>query len=264
MPQSTAPAGLRLASAGATAILTLLCSATFWSLVPLAVGLRSEVVMSGSMSPRLNPGDVVVSAPVALEDLRPGMIISFTDPAHDKRNLIHRYIAPTADGKLQTKGDANTSPDSTPVSPAQVHGVARVRVPFVGLPAYWARTGRMLPLTGTGIALLALVVLATAGGPARTGSAAGPGAAGHLQCVRLLSSGDRGVLLGARWQRRRLHLMRNMPAGARGDGRPRSLRHLPPSDSRHVRKQLDTIPSFAGRAGRGRRSINAASRTNAP
>jgi signal peptidase len=189
MPESTAPAGLRLASAGATAILSLLCSATFWALAPLAVGLRSEVVMSGSMSPRLQPGDVVVSAPVAVENLRPGMIISFTDPADGKRNLMHRYIARTVDGKLQTKGDANTSPDSTPLPPEQVHGQARVRVPFVGLPAYWARTGRMLYVAATAIVLLGLFILATAD-PAKTGTTdRRRRAVGHLR--RLTASSNR-------------------------------------------------------------------------
>ena len=147
---------------GSVALLTLVAGTTFWSLVPLALGLRSDVVMSGSMSPRIRPGDVVVSVPVRASQLRPGRIITFTDPAEPGRRLVHRYVAANADGTLRTKGDANVQADSTPVPVALVQGAAVVRIPFAGLPAYWGRTGQFLPLVSAVLVLLAMLAAATA------------------------------------------------------------------------------------------------------
>jgi len=162
----------------ATAVLSMMVTSTLWSLVPLAIGLHSDVVMSGSMTPRIRPGDVVISARSPVADLRPGQVIVFTDPdsAADRR-MIHRYVRRNSDGTLVTKGDANTEADRAPVPPALLRGLARVRIPLVGLPAYWARTGQWLRLAGVVLALFALVGVATARTPGSAGLGSPPTAA---------------------------------------------------------------------------------------
>jgi signal peptidase I len=147
----------------AAGFLALVCTSVFWSLVPAVFGWHAEVVLSGSMAPRIRPGDVVVVAPATVEDVRPGQVIWFTDPADPGRNLVHRYVSRNADGTLTTKGDANPTPDPAPLPPGMVHGLPRVRVPFVGLCAYWMHVHRTYALLGTAGALLLLVLFVTSG-----------------------------------------------------------------------------------------------------
>jgi signal peptidase len=142
--------------------LTYYVSAVLWSLLPFTIGMRSDVVMSGSMAPKIDVGDVVVSAPISNRQLRPGMIISFTDPNLPERNLIHRMISRNPDGTVVTRGDANTDVDSTPVSPELINGQARVRIPLIGLPAYWFREKQYVPL-GTALGALIFTVIVSTG-----------------------------------------------------------------------------------------------------
>ncbi len=174
MPRSVLLAGMTIAQAFAAAVLTLVCTSAFWSIAPLALGLRSNVVMSSSMAPGIRAGDVVVSSPASVSDLRPGAIILFVDPARPQRTLLHRYITRDAAGDLLTKGDANAQPDSTPVPPNLLYGQGRVRIPFAGLPAYWLATRQPGHLTGSALILLTLVVIATSRPPTPFAAGARP------------------------------------------------------------------------------------------
>ncbi|WP_433205553.1 signal peptidase I [Dactylosporangium sp. CS-047395] len=134
------------------------------TLVPLAFGWSPSVVLSGSMQPSITPGDVVISAPLETGDLVPGRVIRFRDPARPGRYLVHRIVAVQPDHTLVTQGDANAAADSTPVPAGDVTGVARLRVPWIGLPALWWRDGhhvRVVLLAG----MLALLWCARHDGP---------------------------------------------------------------------------------------------------
>jgi signal peptidase len=123
--------------------------------VPVAFGWNSAVVMSGSMRPAFNPGDVVLSTPVDVKQLHPGEVVVVVDPLRPSKMLMHRYVRSTPDGSIITRGDANASEDSTPVPLANVRGLPRMRVPFIGLPILWLRMHDFVPV-------LALLTLATA------------------------------------------------------------------------------------------------------
>jgi signal peptidase I len=239
MRRSALVAGMTIAQALATAVLTLVCALAFWSVVPLALGLRSDVIMSGSMAPGIRPGDVVVSSPAPVSGLRPGTIILFVDPARPQRTLLHRYIARDAAGRLVTKGDANAEPDSTAVPPDLLYGQGRVRIPFAGLPAYWSATGQRARLTGGALMLVILLVIATPRPPTAATVAARP---------------RTGVLPADRhrpkaWQARHRAVRRSSPVppvdGAPTTGGPR---HAPPR-KRHAAGRR--------RAGRAHASVNA-------
>ena len=100
-------------------------------------GWTPAVVASGSMSPAVRAGDVVILSPPARDRLAPGHVISFEKPGRPGRPVLHRIIRVTGNGQLITQGDANPVPDPTPVSPASVTGSARLRVPYAGLPVLW-------------------------------------------------------------------------------------------------------------------------------
>ena len=134
-----------------------------WTLLPATFGWSPTVVLTGSMRPAINPGDVVVVAPVPDKGLTPGYVIRFRDPAEPDRYLVHRVLRLNPDGTIVTKGDANQSEDSTPVALDEVSGMARLRVPYVGLPAIWLREHRYVTLAGAFAALVVALTGASAG-----------------------------------------------------------------------------------------------------
>lgn len=146
-----------LISALCRGVLAILVSLLVWSLVPVALGWHVTVVMSGSMEPVLRPGDVVASRPIPVQQVRPGQVLLVDDPDHAGRLRLHRLVKIHPDGTLTLRGDANPADDSTPVQRNAVHGVGALRVPFVGAPAYWARTHQPAKLAGSAVLLLLLL-----------------------------------------------------------------------------------------------------------
>ena len=82
---------------------------------PHLLGYRTMTMLTGSMAPQINPGDVVLSSPVAVDELTTGMVISYHIPVDDHRVVTHRIVAVehATDGSVtvQTKGDANPTAD---------------------------------------------------------------------------------------------------------------------------------------------------------
>jgi signal peptidase len=121
--------------------------------VPARLGWSTSVVISGSMSPAVEAGDVVVTSPVPENRMRPGLVIRFHDPRRPGRYVLHRVVRVAEDGRLVTKGDANLVTDVAPVPKGTVTGVWRLRVPYVGLPVLWWIRGEHLRLALTAAAL---------------------------------------------------------------------------------------------------------------
>jgi signal peptidase len=97
----------------------LVCTAAL-AFLGLAVGphvldYRTMTMLTGSMAPTIDPGDVVVSTPLAVQDVEAGMVITYHIPIDDHRVVTHRVIdvQHTADGTVtvRTQGDANDAPD---------------------------------------------------------------------------------------------------------------------------------------------------------
>lgn len=114
--------------------------------MPFGVGLAS--VMSGSMSPTLNVGDLVV---VRQKDAyKPGDIVVYRS---DGALVIHRLIE--ADDKTAgyvTKGDANSVPD-VPIRPERILGAMTAVLPGMG---------RLLSVFKQPAVILVVLVLAVA------------------------------------------------------------------------------------------------------
>jgi signal peptidase I len=151
------------ARATAALLLAVLAGLVIASLAPQALGLSAHVVVSGSMAPQIDVGDVVLTAPVAASDLRAGQVVLFTDPDQPDRLLLHRLVSFADDGSLVTRGDANPSNDSTNVPVADVQGLARLRVPYVGLPAQWRLEGRFGSIALSAAALAGAAVFVCTG-----------------------------------------------------------------------------------------------------
>ena len=113
--------------------LTTGCAALTVTVVGLHLNIRP--VLTGSMQPTYGPGSVVVTEPVPVADLRPGMIVLFTPPGQHAA-FAHRIVTVTGPRTapiITTKGDANRYPDPwhAQLSSATVPRVVAT-VPWVG------------------------------------------------------------------------------------------------------------------------------------
>lgn len=123
-----------------------------------ARGAQVLVVASGSMEPTFSAGDAVVVEAVRRRDLVPGAVVTFHAPGEPERLTTHRIVERRLlpDGLyLQTRGDANATPDPNFVPAGSVVGVMSTRVPLVGhwLAFFQTPTGRLVVL-GTPLAML--------------------------------------------------------------------------------------------------------------
>jgi signal peptidase I len=82
---------------------------------PHVLGYRTMTMLTGSMAPGINPGDVTVVTPIAVSDVREGMVITYHRPIEDHSLVTHRVISvqtgPDGTVTVQTKGDANDAAD---------------------------------------------------------------------------------------------------------------------------------------------------------
>lgn len=104
--------------------------------VPSINGIVPMIVLTDSMYPIIESGDVVVNNTVDAKDIKKGDIITFFDPDGNGMNtVIHRVVKVIKqDGKLafQTKGDALNAADKSLVSEDKVIGVFKFRLKGVG------------------------------------------------------------------------------------------------------------------------------------
>lgn len=140
-------------------VLLVLLASGAWAALPTVLGWQPTTVVTGSMQPRIDIGDVAVAMPVAADTLVPGRIVLFDDPDHEGRLRLHRLMAFDEQGLLVTKGDANPNEDSSHVDPAAVHGVGVLRVPWIGMPVVWWHEGRFALVGLVAAGVLALIAL---------------------------------------------------------------------------------------------------------
>jgi signal peptidase I len=117
-------------------------------LAPLLLGWQAVVIQSGSMRPRIDLGDLVLVQPIDPRALRPGQVVLVDDPARPGALITHRVTDKDPQGRLLLRGDANPTADSAPVDPTGVHGIARLLVPWIGLPRLWPSHRDWVPLAG--------------------------------------------------------------------------------------------------------------------
>lgn len=139
-------------------LLGALSLVTVGVLVPRLGGATPYTVLTGSMSPKLPPGTLVVVKPVAVEELGVGDVITYQLESGRATVVTHRIVAQrlALDGtrSFVTQGDANSSPDSELVQPVQVRGRLWYSVPKVGYLNSWVSPGaRQWAIWGIGAAL---------------------------------------------------------------------------------------------------------------
>ena len=82
---------------------------------PHVFGYRTMTMLTGSMAPEIEPGDVTVVTPIDVTDVTEGMVITYHQPIDDHALVTHRVVSvdTTLEGTVtvQTKGDANEAND---------------------------------------------------------------------------------------------------------------------------------------------------------
>lgn len=134
----------------------VLTAVLVWAQLPgnrgrCCLGRTVLVVGSGSMSPAIEAGDLVMVRridPAEVARIRVGSVVTFRVPEHETMVVTHRVIdvsrSPDGGAVIRTKGDANQYPDSFSIGPEHLVGAVVWRVPRLGRVLMNLRTGRFL------------------------------------------------------------------------------------------------------------------------
>ena len=108
------------------------------------------IVLTDSMFPEIESGDLIICNTAEPEEIGEGDVIAFFDPAGNGTSIVtHRVVEVTQeDGSLawKTKGDANNVEDSALVPAEKLVGVYRNRIPGAGNIAMFMQTTQGLIL----------------------------------------------------------------------------------------------------------------------
>ena len=116
-------------------------------------GIRSYVIVSGSMEPTIETGSLVFVKPEGKENVKPGDPVAYQ--LQDGPVVVHRLIEVAPDGSFVMKGDANDAADMETIQPSQVIGPVSRVLPKAGyFGQYFMQSGKGIPLTVLWLVLL--------------------------------------------------------------------------------------------------------------
>jgi signal peptidase len=101
----------------------------------LVKSVRLLLVLSGSMSPKINPNDLVLIANTDSSNIEKDDIITFTKKGTSNILVTHRVIeVMDSDDKIsfKTKGDANQETDIDIVDSSRLQGKVLFSIPYAG------------------------------------------------------------------------------------------------------------------------------------
>lgn len=99
---------------------------------------RFFIVESGSMSPALSAGTLVLSKQSKTYNV--GDIITFVRPSTTGESVTHRIVNKAPNAQFITKGDANSTADLSLVDRGHIIGKAIFSVPYLGFILSFARS----------------------------------------------------------------------------------------------------------------------------
>ena len=98
-------------------------------------GYRYYEVLSSSMSPILQKGDIIFVKMLPINELQVGDMITYQIQAQGESTVTHRILKIYQEGyktMIQTKGDASSEPDY-PIQADAVIGKVVFRIPVLGM-----------------------------------------------------------------------------------------------------------------------------------
>lgn len=123
---------------------------------PVLLGYKPVVVLSGSMEPAYHVGSVIYYKETAFEDIQKGDAITFKIDGGSAL-VTHRVVEKNEISRnFVTKGDANSTNDSSPVDADAVAGkAAKISIPYAG---YYVMYGKQLPVIIVAAAIIILSI----------------------------------------------------------------------------------------------------------
>lgn len=115
-------------------LIALLVAAALAIAVPRILGGTTLTVLTGSMQPTINPGDVVAVIPTDPTELKEGDVITFQPNSGDPLLITHRIITVSntaGERAFVTRGDANSADDPEIIAD-QIHGRVLYVIPYIG------------------------------------------------------------------------------------------------------------------------------------
>lgn len=119
----------------------LACLVVYAVLACVAFGWKPVMIVGGSMSPAIAPGDLVLLEDEPRHPLPVGAVVTFRTPGMPDAWVTHRVTEVLPDG-YRTRGDANVSFDSHLLREHDVVGAGRLLVPALGRPMVWLQHGQ--------------------------------------------------------------------------------------------------------------------------
>jgi signal peptidase len=112
--------------------------------VPKVNGYSPLIVLTGSMEPAIDSGDLIIVQQIDSSEVQVGDVIAFFDPDSDSNSVVTHRVSElvTEDGNLsfRTKGDANNVEDDTLVPCENLVGIYRTRFSGLGNVAMFMQT----------------------------------------------------------------------------------------------------------------------------
>lgn len=112
--------------------------------VPKVGGVFPLIVMTDSMYPEIQSGDLIICRSAKMEDIAVGDVVVFIDPEGNGTSLVTHRVTEIEekDGErlLHTQGDANNTADPTPISSDKLLGRYLRRLPKVGSAVLFMQT----------------------------------------------------------------------------------------------------------------------------
>lgn len=99
---------------------------------PSFFGIKAYVIISGSMKPELDIGDIVIVKNTDAKELKEGDIISYRKGQSVVTHRISQIVMETKEKKYRTKGDNNNVEDTDSVEFEQIEGKVIRKIPTIG------------------------------------------------------------------------------------------------------------------------------------
>jgi len=99
---------------------------------PSFFGYKSYVIISGSMEPELNIGDIIIARKTRQEEIEKGDIVSFREGSSVVTHRVVNIVEENGERLYQTKGDNNNVEDKNLVKYSQIEGIYFGKIEKIG------------------------------------------------------------------------------------------------------------------------------------
>ncbi|HYF75353.1 MAG TPA: signal peptidase I [Candidatus Nitrosocosmicus sp.] len=108
--------------------------------LPSVFGYSTMSVLTGSMRPYLQPGDMIVDRIVKAEEIKVGDVVTYKIGSSLVTHRVTEVLTEDSKILLMTRGDANNTDDGKPITEEQLIGKVVSRIPYGGYIARFIRS----------------------------------------------------------------------------------------------------------------------------